>query len=218
MLVEATDESVVRTIAASLGMEYIIAIGRKSSLALLTRLPIVTWNKYEPPGLGRPLLAAALQTAANQQITLYGIHLQCHYFRHNERRRVRELTAYLKYIASQPPHPHLLLGDFNAIAPGDDIGKDGLPLFERLMLWWERGQVYHDAINMLINAGYKDCFRALHPNDAGATLPVHAPHVRLDYIFADPAMYQYLTQCEVISTSAAQLASDHFPVLAEFSL
>ena len=40
------------------------------------------------------------------------------------------------------------------------------------------------TIEIVLNAGYADTFRRLHPGDEGLTFPVWAPHVRLDYIFA----------------------------------
>ena len=38
-----------------------------------------------------------------------------------EARRIREIGAVLTDIADEPALPHLLIGDFNALSPGDDI-------------------------------------------------------------------------------------------------
>jgi endonuclease/exonuclease/phosphatase family metal-dependent hydrolase len=40
---------------------------------------------------------------------------------------------------------------------------------------------------------------------------------RLDYIFADAVMAQRLQYCEVVTTSPAERASDHFPLVADFN-
>ena len=38
-----------------------------------------------------------------------------------EARRIREIGAVLTDIADEPALPHILIGDFNALSPGDDI-------------------------------------------------------------------------------------------------
>lgn len=219
ILTEASDRHVVQVIAQSLDMDWVTAEGNKAHLALLSRLPILSWDNYCPQRLGRPLLEATLQVSSRQSITLFGVHLQCHYFRWNERRRVMELEIYLQRINQREPDHHLLAGDFNAIAPGDYLKKERLPLKEKLMILWEGGRIYHDVITSILARGYIDCFRALHPEEDGFTLPVPAPHVRLDYIFADRFMYNHLRECDVVTTPAAVLyASDHYPVLAVFEM
>ncbi len=75
------------------------------------------------------------------------------------------------------------------------------------------------ALRPLLDAGYVDCFRALHPHDDGFTLPAPDPKVRLDYVFADPALSPALRECRVVTQpDAARIASDHLPVLAEFKV
>lgn len=44
------------------------------------------------------------------------------------------------------------------------------------------------AIRLLVDAGYVDCYRALHPEEAGYTYPSDAPWLRLDYIFSSPLL------------------------------
>jgi len=130
-----------------------------------------------------------------------------------------ELETYFQRINQRRPDHHLLAGDFNAVAPGDYLEREGLTIKERLMLWWEGGRIYHDVITSILARGYIDCFRALHPKEDGFTLPAPASHVRLDYIFADRLMYNHLRECYVVTTPAVALhASDHYPVLAVFEM
>lgn len=219
ILTEASDHDVVQTIGRNLDMQWFAAGGSKAQLALLSCLPIVSWDSYYPKWLGRPLLEATLQVSSRYSITIFGVHLQPHYFRWNEQRRVVELATCLQRINQRQAGPHLLVGDFNAIAPGDRVKQGGLPLKEKLMLGWEGGRIYHDAITSVLVRGYVDCFRTLHPTLDGYTLPVRAPNVRLDYIFADRLMYAYLQECFVVTSPAATLyASDHYPVLAVFEI
>jgi exonuclease III len=79
------------------------------------------------------------------------------------------------------------------------------------------GRVLRRALKPLSDAGYVDCFRALHPHDEGFTLPAFHPSVRLDYVFAGPALSVHVRACRVVTEpEAVKVASDHLPVLAEF--
>jgi exonuclease III len=87
------------------------------------------------------------------------------------------------------------------------------------MLWWERGRIYHDAIDFALKSGYVDCYRTLHPDEDGFTLPPFNPNVRLDYVFADKQMVKKLRSCEVVAQpDETMMASDHFPLLATFEV
>jgi len=216
MLTEASSTEVVNKLAASLTMNHTIAHGRKSSVALLSRLPIETSNVFDVSG--RPLLEIVVRVSPQTTVTLYGFHLPPHYLKHAEKQRVLELRTYLDYIHARPSSPHLLLGDFNAITSGDRFGRENLPLKVRLMLLWERGRIYHEAIDSVLADDYVDCFRTLHTSEAGFTLPAHMPHVRLDYIFADAVMREHLTSCVVHQTPMSLLASDHLPLIADFEI
>ncbi|MBC7810879.1 MAG: endonuclease/exonuclease/phosphatase family protein [Burkholderiales bacterium] len=216
MLTEASSAEIVNKLAASLAMQQIIAHGRKTSIALLSRLPIEASNVFDVSG--RPLLEATLRAAPQMTVTLYGLHLPPHYLKRAEKQRVLELGTYLDYIHARPSSPHLLLGDFNAIASGDPFTRENLPFKVRLMLWWERGRIYHEAIDSVLAADYVDCFRTLHPSEAGFTLPAYMPHVRLDCIFADAEMREKLKACAVHQTPMTLLASDHLPLIADFAV
>jgi endonuclease/exonuclease/phosphatase family metal-dependent hydrolase len=219
LLTEASDENVLRAMSHALAMPYVKTEEGRAHVALLSHFPIVSWRSYRPPHIRRALLEIRLAPRPDVEIALYGLHLQPHYFAWNEQKRIRELSAYLQYIQSQTPAPHLLLGDFNAIAPGDRFPTDHLPQKERLMLLWEGGHVYRDALRMLSDRGYTDCFRVLHSGDDGFTLPTQFPQVRLDYMFADPRLAQSLKTCEVMKhPDEAVSASDHFPLVATFDL
>ncbi len=79
------------------------------------------------------------------------------------------------------------------------------------------------ALQSMLEAGYVDCLRALHPRSDGFTCPTYQPAVRIDYVLATRELARALRRCQVVSGSGelgrlARRASDHFPVLAEFSL
>ena len=75
------------------------------------------------------------------------------------------------------------------------------------------------GIDLLQQAGYRDCFRFLHPHEQGFTWPAPLPSGRVDFIFASPELATELVSADVLmqgeDVSASQ-ASDHVPVMAAF--
>jgi endonuclease/exonuclease/phosphatase family metal-dependent hydrolase len=77
------------------------------------------------------------------------------------------------------------------------------------------------GIDLLLDAGYTDSFRHLHPDQLGYTYPAAIPGTRIDYIFASPELAPSLTFCEVHAAGedvTGKDASDHLPLLAEFDI
>ncbi len=218
VLTEASDDEVLDRLASELQMSSCAVHGRKTSIAVLSRLPIKSWNAFDPPQIGRPLLEVNVETTKGQLFTLFGLHLRCHFFKHNEKQRVRELSTYLAYIRNCSPKFHVILGDFNAVAEGDIPLNNPMPLKEKLMLFWEHQRFNHDAMSLIQQNNYVGCFRQLNPTIQGYTLPSHAPNIRLDYIFANPSLSSNLMTCEVHTTPSARNASDHFPLYASFDV
>jgi len=107
-----------------------------------------------------------------------------------------------------------LVGDLNSLRPDDPIGRP--PPGEK-----KRGDAQDGAtrraIQSILQAGYTDCYRALHPHDPGFTYPSAAPWLRLDYIFSSSQMAPYLKECNVVHGNEASQASDHLPIWAAFN-
>lgn len=79
------------------------------------------------------------------------------------------------------------------------------------------------TVSRLLDAGYVDCFRRVHPRASGYTCATWMPAARIDYVFADPIMAARLRRCEVVGVRRwpdheATFASDHHPLVAEFSV
>ena len=121
-------------------------------------------------------------------------------------------------IAREQHGFHVVAGDFNTVAPGELLDFKALPQKVKATLWLSGGRVRWRTIQLMLDSGYADVFRALHPAEPGLTLPTAAPQVRLDYLFVPAPDRGRATRCEVVRTPAALEASDHFPVLAEFTL
>jgi endonuclease/exonuclease/phosphatase family metal-dependent hydrolase len=79
------------------------------------------------------------------------------------------------------------------------------------------------TVPRLLEAGYADCFRHLHPRAHGYTCATWMPAARVDYIFASPEALSLLAACEVgigrgRVAREVVAASDHFPVVADLSV
>ncbi|MGH7723726.1 MAG: endonuclease/exonuclease/phosphatase family protein [Candidatus Dormibacteria bacterium] len=85
------------------------------------------------------------------------------------------------------------------------------------------GTIERGTVARLLDSGYVDCFRRLHPRAHGYTCATWMPAARIDYVFADPVMAARLGRCEVVGgrrwpDREAAIASDHHPVVAEFAV
>jgi endonuclease/exonuclease/phosphatase family metal-dependent hydrolase len=126
-LVEATNIHVVEALAERLGMQYCISSNprhlRDWQVALLSRLPIVREQVHKLSAGEKPVLEVGVKEADGRELTVFVAHLEAA-FSHGwagdsiRRREVREI---LSIMQARRGIPHLLMGDFNAIAPGDRL-------------------------------------------------------------------------------------------------
>jgi endonuclease/exonuclease/phosphatase family metal-dependent hydrolase len=209
-----------RRIAAALGMAPRLAEVRSRvplRVGLLSRLPILGFRTLHPWPVWPGCIEATVRSEDGHPLTVYGVHLAAYYPWFLEWWRTYQVRSLLRHVRHAAPGRHLLAGDFNAVAPGDRASLAGAPLWVRAQTWFQLGRVPRRALKPLLKAGYVDCFRELHPEEDGFTLPSVHPQVRLDYVFAAPSLTGALRECRVItSPKALTSASDHLPVLAEF--
>jgi exodeoxyribonuclease-3 len=155
---------------------------------------------------------------AGDQLRLFGVHLSAVHAAWTERRRLLELRALLRSVARHQHGFHVLAGDFNTLAPGAALDVERLPLRVRPFVWMTGGRIRWRAIQTVLDAGYADAFRSLHPDDPGMTLPTSNPHVRLDYVFVPQQYRARVVSCAVVRDPSAVDASDHFPVVADLQV
>ena len=119
---------VIDEIAEILGMQVVRGgdpnSARDFQTALLTRLPIVYTKTHARPGLlARPLLEVCVEEADGQQLTVFVTHLSAAFNRGRGGGgvRLREVREILNIMAPcrEQGKPHLLMGDFNSMAPGE---------------------------------------------------------------------------------------------------
>ena len=125
----------------------------------------------------------------------------------------------LKYVNPYSNKLCLIAGDFNAIAPDDSVIINTMPQWLRLTLWIQGNRAYQFSIREYLAAGFTDSFRYLNKGEAGFTLPPPDPNSRLDYVFVNNVLKEYLKKCWVVREPlVVEQASDHYPVVAEFEL
>jgi exodeoxyribonuclease-3 len=212
-----------RRIAAELGMAPRLAEGRARiplRVGLLSRLPVLGFRTLRLWPVWPGCIEATVRPADGLPLTVYGVHLAAYYPWFLEWWRAYQVRALLRHVRrTAPGDRHLLAGDFNAVAPGDRASLAGAPLWVRAQTWFQLGRVPRLALKPLLDGGYVDCFREMHPQEDGFTLPSSGPRVRLDYVFAAPPLGGALSGCRVVAEPAvAASASDHLPVMAEFAL
>ena len=154
-----------------------------------------------------------------EAITLYNVHFLPYLLLPFEIRRWQAAGKLLDVIRARRPGPHLILGDLNAVAPGDRVLQRNNPPRMRRVMALQLNRVFRLAIPRLLDAGYVDCFRRMHPDEDGFTWMPGNRTTRYDYILADRALAPALRACRVVDdVQAVNVASDHFPLLAEFDL
>jgi endonuclease/exonuclease/phosphatase family metal-dependent hydrolase len=129
-LQEVRELDPIHELAEDLGMNALI--GEPSDpdsvmhTAILTRMKVRTWRNR--PHHGRMLrshLHCEIETGGRRVpvLGIHCVHLAARFGERNkgEARRIREIGAVLTDIEHEPPLPHVLIGDFNALSPGDAI-------------------------------------------------------------------------------------------------
>ena len=211
MLQEATSPGVVAHLARATGMsEWGSQSGR--SLGFLSRNPVSHAEWHRPRVSRHPFLEIVL---SGTEWRVFGVHLSAIHAAWTEQRRVYELRALLSSIRRRQEGPHALIGDFNTLAPGELLDVRQLPARLRALVWLSGGRVRWRTIQSVLDAGYRDAFRHLHPDTVGSTFPTWGPHVRLDYLFVPDRYISRVGWCEVLDREGrARDASDHFPLAA----
>lgn len=289
-LQELADAALAERLGEELGMEVLLGPPSDQSgmhIALLTNRPVKAWHNHRHPGT---MLRSHLEVdidARNIGLPVASVHCLHLAARFGERgngevRRMRELDAVLTRIRAGEHRPHLLAGDFNALAPGDAVAAtaffrrmaelraagvvvpkpNGLmgPLANEaeddIRVWDAAGipatlavgipvlprvvgsltgripkstvidrmltsRLRRHTVEHLLELGYTDCYRAVHPRAHGFTCATWMPAARIDYVFATREFARRLSACDVLGSRAhpdrdVLVASDHFPVVADF--
>ncbi len=194
-LQEANDRGNVELLAERLGMQLVYGEANSEyAVAWLSRLPVARSENRRLPVLDKTLLEIQVDG-----LRLFATHLSAGRTKADEPHRIDETQTILDEIGSDAD---LLVGDFNAVGPGDEIGT---PPPDELL-----DHVSRRPIELILEAGYADAYRLLH-DDHGWTYLTWHPWARLDHVFVSPRLKA--ERCEVVTDAGR--ASDHFPVVAD---
>lgn len=217
-LTEADNREAAAALADNLGFQHVWARGSGDRhAAVLSRWRITRSVNHTRPPLTQAALEVELALPDGRALSLYNVHLLPYLLLPFEVRRWQAVGRLLQVIRRRAPGPHVILGDLNAIAPGDRVLQRRNPARMRRMMALQFNLIFRLALPRLLRAGYVDCYRRLHPNEDGFTWQPRNRTTRYDYILADPVLARSLKTCQVLDDiPEAALASDHLPVLAEF--
>jgi exodeoxyribonuclease-3 len=155
-----------------------------------------------------------------RELTLVGTHL-CPFM---SEVRLKEAAILVRY--ARRDQPVLLAGDLNSVSPHDVAHQD-------LSRWSEKRRERNlipgtESIDTRVletfeRAGMVDVFHQQHPAGFQRTVPsdrVEPDSIpqRIDYILASPPMASAVTRVEIVRGGAAEWASDHYPLFADFEL
>lgn len=121
-LVEATNIQVVEELARRLDMQHVLSgfprHWRDWQVAVLSRLPIIYTKAHF---LAKPVLEVCVEEADGRQITVFLTHLSADFSKGwaGDGIRQQEVRELLRIMSARQGTPHLVMGDFNALAPGD---------------------------------------------------------------------------------------------------
>lgn len=209
VLQEATKPEVVERLASICEMPHVGA-RRSNSAAFISRVPVNNFEWHYHPDLQRAFLEIDVDG-----LRIYNIHLRATHSNYTERGRMREVRALLSAIKANANAFHILVGDFNTLAPGELLNMQKLPWRYRILGFLLGGRIQYRAIQIMLDAGYSDIYRKLH-SDPGFSFPAWDPNVRLDYVFSPAAFANRISKCEVVTDIAEPAkATDHLPLLAE---
>lgn len=209
---EATHPHVIEHVAEAAGMKN-WAARASHSIGYVSREPVDHFQWHHPAGARHSFLEIVLRGG---EARVFGLHLSARFSKWSERRRAREIRALLHGIELHREGFHVLVGDFNTLAPGEVLNTHRMPAWIRALVWMSGRDIQRETIQIMLDAGYLDGYRLLHPGVEGYTFPSWSPHVRLDYVFLPARYADRLTLCEVVPEAAA--ASDHFPLLAHLEI
>lgn len=213
---EATNPEVIERLAGATGLTH-WAAQRNHSIGFLSRRPVDYYEWHYPSAARHSFLEIV---PAGGEARIFGLHLSARFSKWDERRRTREIRSLLEGIKRHQEGFHVLVGDFNTLAPGEVLDVDRMPAWIRALIWISGRKLQRETIQLMLDASYLDGYRMLHPNTDGSTFPTWDPHLRLDYVFVPDVFADRLESCEVISEPEERIraASDHCPLLAELAL
>ncbi len=140
------------------------------------------------------------------EITLCNVHLNTN----SEDKRLKEVDMVLNYLSKF--EKNIVLGDFNALSRSDhyiDLSKEEFTHYD----------LNRFEVTDLLNKNHVDTALCLNKNNMrthptiGIGHPISKNPIRIDYMFVSQSLVNHLKDTALIKTSAAEIASDHYPII-----
>jgi Exonuclease III len=212
---EAIHPDVIERLAHVTGLSF-WAARKNHSIGYISRTEMAYHEWHYPAGARHSFLEVVPRGGETR---IFGLHLSARFSKWDERRRAREIRALLAGIKRHQDGFHILVGDFNTLAPGEVLETKRMPAWIRALIWVSGRKLERETIQVMLDSGYLDGYRLLHKADNGYTFPTWDRRVRLDYVFVPRTFGNRLLKCEVIiDGEVVRDASDHCPLLVELEL
>jgi endonuclease/exonuclease/phosphatase family metal-dependent hydrolase len=212
---EAIHPDVIERLADKTGLKF-WAARKNHSIGYISRNEIAYHEWHYPAGARHPFLEVV---PVGSEARIFGLHLSARFSKWDERRRAREIRALLAGIKRHQDGLHVLVGDFNTLAPGEILETRRMPAWIRALIWVSGRKLERETIQVMLDSGYLDGYRVLHKTDNGYTFPTWDPRVRLDYVFIPRSFGNRLLKCDVVTHGEViRDASDHCPLLVEMEM
>mgnify|MGYP001601065788 FL=1 len=159
---------------------------------------------------------APAHPALNSNFSLSNVYLS----HVDEKTRLPQVKEVLQELHREKGNYHLLMGDFNALSPEDNIPASAVDSFSERMKekYCRDGKLCYDTIEAVLQAGYVDVGRHFYnpeeitgKTDLSGGTGGHTRPIRMDFIFAKPELLPYVQEFTMVKEGLARTASDHFP-------
>lgn len=213
---EAIHPAVIEKLSTELNMPH-WAARKNHSIGFISREKVSYYEWHYPAGAKHSFLEVI---PFDSETRIFGLHLSARFSKWDERKRAREIRALLEGIKRHQSGFHVLVGDFNTLAPGEDLEVHRMPAWIRALIWISGRKLQRETIQLMLDQGYIDGYRNLHPDVKGYTFPSWDRRVRLDYVFVPKVFSDRLVSCDVITEpeELIKTASDHCPLIAELDV
>jgi hypothetical protein len=143
---EATHPSVIERLSKATGLSF-WAARESHSIGYISRNEMAYHEWHYPAGARHSFLELV---PANTSVRIFGLHLSARFSKWDESRRTREIRSLLKGIERHQEGFHVLVGDFNTLAPGEALELARLPTWIRALIWISGRKLQRETIQIFI--------------------------------------------------------------------
>jgi hypothetical protein len=149
---EVTAQTCLQAIASTVGSHCVQSGPGRERVAIVSRWPIIRADLFGPPWAARKWIAATIQPNDGPPMRVLAAHLFPQPLWPFEILRLLQIRVLLRQLRSHAGPFQILAGDFNAVARGDPVRRDGAPRYVRAQWWIQGGTIPRWALGRLTAA------------------------------------------------------------------